>query len=140
MTFRLKSYANVSRNYSAFGAPTGQTPSQAPHSMHVSASITYVGSPAEIASTGHSAAQAPQAMHSSPILYAIEKAPPTHFMLSFYHVLTKLQVFLEILQLSVVTLFCFSNVYASGTIFYAYFCTSAAVHLAGVIKHLILFL
>lgn len=62
--------------YSAEGAPTGQTPAQAPHSIQVSASITYLPSPSEIALTGHSASQAPQLMHSSLITYAMEIAPP----------------------------------------------------------------
>ena len=58
-------------NYACCGAPTGQTSAQAPQSIHVSASITYLPSPSEIAPTGHSPAQAPQLMHSSEILYAI---------------------------------------------------------------------
>ena len=61
------------QDHSALGAPTGHTPAQAPHSMQVSASMTYLPSPSEIAPTGHSAAQAPQAMHSSEILYAMVK-------------------------------------------------------------------
>lgn len=55
-------------NYSCSGAPTGQVSAQAPHSMQVSGSITYLPSPSEIAPTGHAPAQAPQAMHSSLIL------------------------------------------------------------------------
>jgi hypothetical protein len=57
--------------YSWAGAPTGQVPAQAPHSMHLSGSITYLPSPSEIASTGHSDWQAPHMMHSSEITYAI---------------------------------------------------------------------
>jgi hypothetical protein len=52
-------------NHSAAGAPTGQAAAQAPHSMQVSASITYAASPSDIASTGQSAAQAPQLIHVS---------------------------------------------------------------------------
>jgi hypothetical protein len=39
--------------------------------MQVSASISYLPSPSEIAETGHASAQAPQAMQASVILYAI---------------------------------------------------------------------
>ena len=49
----------------SWGAPTGQVPAQAPQSMQVSGSITYLPSPSEIAPTGQSLAQAPQAIHSS---------------------------------------------------------------------------
>lgn len=63
-------------NQPAFGADTGQTPAQAPHSMQVSASITYLLSPAEIALTGHSPSQAPHMMQSSEITYAILNTPP----------------------------------------------------------------
>jgi len=63
-------------NYSASGAPTGQAPAHAPHSIHASASITNLPSPSVIASTGHSEAQAPQLMQSSLIIYAIRKTPP----------------------------------------------------------------
>ena len=55
-------------HYSALGAETGQTSAQAPQSMQVAASITYLSSPAVIALTGHSLSQAPQLMHSSLIL------------------------------------------------------------------------
>jgi len=55
----------ISKNYSAAGAETGHVPAQAPQSIHVSASITYLPSPSEIAPTGHSPAHAPQLMHSS---------------------------------------------------------------------------
>ena len=72
-------------NYSALGASTGQVSAQAPHSMHLSASITYLPSPSEIASTGHSAAQAPQEMHSSPITYAIFSHPPFYIYLIVSH-------------------------------------------------------
>ena len=57
--------------YSATGAPTGQTPAQAPHSMQVSALISYLPLPSEIADTGHSASQAPQLMQASLIAYAM---------------------------------------------------------------------
>ena len=53
--------------YAWAGAPTGQVLAQAPHSMQVSGSISYLPSPSEIALTGHAAAQAPHAMHSSEI-------------------------------------------------------------------------
>ena len=66
-------------NYSAFGAPTGQTPAQAPHSTQASASITYFPSPSEIAPTGHSPAQAPQLTQSSEIMYAIIKCTSVVF-------------------------------------------------------------
>jgi len=52
------------------GAPTGQVSAHAPHSVQVSASITYFPSPSEIALTGHSASHAPQEMQSSFITYA----------------------------------------------------------------------
>ena len=59
-------------NYSAgFGAATGQTEAQAPQSMQISASITWMLSPSVIASTGHAAIHAPQLTHSSLIKYAI---------------------------------------------------------------------
>jgi hypothetical protein len=61
---------NVS-DYACSGAETGQVSAQAPHSMQVSASISYLPSPSEIAETGHASAQAPQAMQASVILYAI---------------------------------------------------------------------
>ena len=70
-TFHGRLSLFCTRAYSAFGAPTGQTDAQAPHSMQVSASITYLSSPAEIADTGHSDSQVPQDTHSSPILYAM---------------------------------------------------------------------
>lgn len=59
--------------YSAEGADTGQVSAQAPQSMQVAASITYLPSPSEIAFTGQPSAQAPQLMQSSEILYAIGK-------------------------------------------------------------------
>ena len=43
----------------------------APHSMHASASISYLPSPSAIAPTGHSPSQVPHIIHSSLILYAI---------------------------------------------------------------------
>ena len=64
-------FPNLPRSYSSTGAPTGQVPAQAPQLMQVSASMTYLPSPSEIAFTGHSAAQAPQLMHSSVILNAM---------------------------------------------------------------------
>ena len=57
--------------YASAGAPTGQTPAQAPQEMQVSASITYLPSPSLMAETGHSSAQEPQATHSSLITYAM---------------------------------------------------------------------
>ena len=66
-------------HYFSAGAPTGQTPAQAPQLMQVPSSITYLPSPAEIAETGHSASQAPQLMHSSEITYAITNPPPLPF-------------------------------------------------------------
>ena len=68
-----EAFLHCCKDHSALGAPTGHTPAHAPHSMQVSASMTYLPSPSEIALTGHSAAQAPQAMHSSEILYAMVK-------------------------------------------------------------------
>jgi len=56
--------------YSGFGASTGHTFAQAPHSMQPEASITYLSSPAVITSTGHSGSQAPQLMHASVMTYA----------------------------------------------------------------------
>ena len=83
-------------NQPSEGAPTGQTSAQAPHSMQVSASITYFVSPSDIASTGQSPAQAPQEMHSSEIIYAIlillvlrdEEAFSScaHFLNLLYHI------------------------------------------------------
>lgn len=58
-------------NYASEGAPTGHVPAHAPQLMQVSASITYLPSPSEIAFTGQPSAQAPQAMQSSEITYAI---------------------------------------------------------------------
>ena len=55
-------------DYSAPGAPTGQTLAQAPQSMHLPGSISYLSAPAEIAPTGHSASHAPQLMQSLLIL------------------------------------------------------------------------
>jgi hypothetical protein len=56
-------------------ASVGQTPAQAPHSVHFSGSIQRVLSFSEIASTGHSLSQAPQFAHASLILYAILNLP-----------------------------------------------------------------
>jgi hypothetical protein len=55
-------------NYASSGAPTGHTPTQAPHSMQVSASITAASPSREIAPTGHSSTHAPQPMQASEIL------------------------------------------------------------------------
>jgi hypothetical protein len=52
-------------------ASTGHTSTQAPQSVHNSASMRYFSSPAVIASTGHSGSQAPQLIHSSLIVWAI---------------------------------------------------------------------
>ncbi len=53
-----------------------RAPAQAPHSMQVSALISYLPLPSEIADTGHSASQAPQLMQASVILYAMGNTPP----------------------------------------------------------------
>lgn len=42
--------------------------------MQVSASITYLPSPSEMAETGHSLSQEPQEMHLSSIAYAMNKS------------------------------------------------------------------
>ena len=55
-------------NYSATGAPTGHSPAHAPHSKHLSASITNLSSPSAIHSAGHTAAHAPHEMQSSLII------------------------------------------------------------------------
>jgi hypothetical protein len=60
-----------SLNYLGCGAPTGQTPAHEPQSMQLSASTTYVLSPAEMQLTGHSASHAPQLMQSSLMKYAM---------------------------------------------------------------------
>jgi hypothetical protein len=52
-------------------ASTGQDSTQAPQSMHVSASISYCDAPSFIASRGQLSAQEPQDMHASLILCAI---------------------------------------------------------------------
>lgn len=57
--------------YACSGAPTGHVSAQAPQSRHVSASMTYLPSPSEIAPAGHASAQAPHWMHASLIAYAI---------------------------------------------------------------------
>lgn len=57
--------------YTCWGASTGQVLAQAPHSMHSSALMTYLPSPAEMASTGHSLSQAPHSTQASVITYAI---------------------------------------------------------------------
>ena len=71
-----RAFYTSDEHYACSGAPTGQTLAQLPHSMHVSASITYFESPSAMHDTGHSEAQAPQLMHSSEIAYAINKTPP----------------------------------------------------------------
>jgi len=53
------------------GAPTGHASAQAPQSRQVSASITYLPSPSEIAPAGQASAQAPHWMQASLIAYAI---------------------------------------------------------------------
>ena len=58
----------VRSNYSALGASTGHTSAQDPHSMQLSASITYWSSPADIHSTGHSYSHAPQLIQASLIM------------------------------------------------------------------------
>ena len=57
-------------SYSADIASTGQLATQAPQSVHFSASIVK-GVPSLIAPTGHSGKQLPQDMHASLILCAI---------------------------------------------------------------------
>lgn len=57
--------------YACSGAPTGHVSAQAPQSRQVSASITYLPSPSEIAPAGHASAQAPHWMQASLIAYAI---------------------------------------------------------------------
>lgn len=52
-------------------APAGHPSAQAPHSMHVSASITYCPSPSLIAPAGQVPSQAPQEIQASEITYAI---------------------------------------------------------------------
>jgi len=76
--------------YSGWGAPTGQTSAQVPHSVQASAEISYLPSPSEMAEVGHSGSQAPHAMQSSLIIYAME----TH-LLRMYH--SKAQVTLSAL-------------------------------------------
>ena len=61
----------INQNYSWLIAPVGQTPAQVPQSIQVSASISNLLSPAEIALTGHSGSQVPQFTHESEITYAI---------------------------------------------------------------------
>lgn len=48
-------------------APVGHTSAHDPHSMHVSASITYWVSPAEIADTGHTGSHVPHDTQESVI-------------------------------------------------------------------------
>ena len=76
--YKIKNPAEIDgvfylEDYSSAGAPTGQTPAQAPQEMQVSASITNLPSPSLIAETGHSSAHAPHATHSSLITYAMIK-------------------------------------------------------------------
>jgi hypothetical protein len=52
-------------------ASAGQTATQAPQSVHFSASMMKIGSPSLIASLGHSGMQVPQAKQASVILWAI---------------------------------------------------------------------
>jgi hypothetical protein len=54
--------------YSGTQASTGQTSAQVAHSVHLSGSITYLGSPSLMASAGHSSLQVPHIMQSSVIL------------------------------------------------------------------------
>ena len=58
-------------NYSWLIAPAGHPSAQAPHSMQVSASITYCPSPSLIAPAGQVPSQAPQEIQASEITYAI---------------------------------------------------------------------
>ena len=80
--------------YSSLGAPTGQTPAQAPQEMQVEESITYLSSPAEIAPTGQLSAQAPHMMHSLLIWYAIMITSKILSVL-FYHIKSDLYIVLE---------------------------------------------
>ena len=52
-------------------APTGQLAAQVPHSTQALASMTYLLSPAEMASAGQLAAQVPHMTQSSEITYAL---------------------------------------------------------------------
>jgi hypothetical protein len=54
----------VSGNYAGLMALTGQVDSQAPQSEQVLASMTYLPSPALIASIGHALSQAPHIVQS----------------------------------------------------------------------------
>jgi hypothetical protein len=58
--------------------------------MQVSASMTYLPSPAEIAETGHSLSQVPQEIHSSEITYAM-KEHLLYKLSSLYHIPQKNQ-------------------------------------------------
>ena len=75
--------------YASVIAPTGQPSSQAPQSMHWSASTTYLLSPSEIAPTGQVSAQAPHWMHSSLITLGIVLSPYKIDSLSLEIILTQ---------------------------------------------------
>ena len=53
-------------------APAGQASTQSPQSAHLSESITYFGSPSEMASVGQTSRHAPQVWQSSVITCAME--------------------------------------------------------------------
>jgi len=55
-------------SYSGWGASTGHTLLQVPHSIQIVSSIIYLSSPADIQLTGHSGSQAPQLIQASVIL------------------------------------------------------------------------
>ncbi len=78
-------------DYSAEITPAGHPPSQAPQSIHVSASITYLSAPSEIAPTGQAPAQAPHIKHPSLITCAII-LPPLEYI-------SKSQICVQILLL-----------------------------------------
>jgi hypothetical protein len=82
--FQREIFLIISKYYSGFGASTGHTFAHDPHSIHASASITNLLSPAEIQETGHSDSHAPQLIQSSLIKYAISGTPPQCFLLTWY--------------------------------------------------------
>jgi hypothetical protein len=68
----LSSAAGAAARYRIFRmALTGHTASQAPQSVHRSASITYTSATCAIASTGHSGWHAPHDMQSLVVSYAM---------------------------------------------------------------------
>ena len=69
------SFSRSSGCYAGWAAPVGQTSAQAPQSLHLSGSITYLSGPAVMAASGHSGSQAPQLMQSSVILWVMFQFP-----------------------------------------------------------------